>query len=127
MNSQDKFAAKYGLKFGGNLCVEGSSMIKEDIEKHCGFEISGIDKLVNLVGYIENKVAVAEKTDEYGRQITTSLVRGLAVRDGSLYAITDDYVYRLYGPWLAEVITSNPFLNDLWKGIADQIMNKKGS
>lgn len=127
MNSQDKFAAKYGLKFGGNLCLEGFSTLQDDLESKCGFKIDGIDKLVNLVGYIENKESVAKETGDYGRRVTTSLVRGLAVRQGSLYAITDDYVYRLYGPWLGEVITSNPFLNDLWKGIADQIVSKKGN
>ncbi|WBF77885.1 hypothetical protein W70_55 [Escherichia phage W70] len=121
MTAHDKLAAKYGLKFGGNFSLEGISTISEDLENKCGFTIDGTQNLVNLVGYIENTEVEYQKTGFAGRRVTTSLVRGLAVRDGSIYAITDDYVYRLYGPWLGEVITSNPFLNGLWKGIADQI------
>lgn len=117
-----KFAHKYGKKVGGNLCLEGSIAAK-DVLKHKDLpDIDVPEKIVTLTGYIEYNTAKARKTGTDGQTIRTGYVVGLAANDGELYAITTDSVYRLYGPWVAEVITESPFLNALWQDVKKEIL-----
>lgn len=119
-----KFAHKYGKKVGGNLCLEGSIAAK-DLVKHKDLpDIDVPEKVVTLTGYIEYNPAKARKTGKDGATVRTGYVVGLAVNDGELYAITTDSVYRLHGPWVAEVITEDPFLNTLWDDVKKGILTK---
>lgn len=116
------FARKYGKKYGGNLYLEGSMSGNEVLhhEKLPGLVVP--ERIVVLTGYIEYNSAKARKAGVEGRNIRTGYVTSLAVNDGQLYAITVDTVYRLYGKWMAEIITQDPFLNSLWEDVKKGVL-----
>lgn len=117
-----RLAQKYGKKFGGNLCVEGCLAGKEILKHEKLPDIDIPDRIVLLTGYIEYNVAKARKAGKDGTQIRTGYVTSFAINDGQLYAITIDSVYRLHGPWMADVITENPFLKSLWDNVKEQVI-----
>lgn len=119
-----KFARKYGKRYGGNLCLEGSVSGKEifDHEDLQGIEVP--DNLVLLKGYVEYSPAKVKKTGAEGHNVQTSYVTGLAINDKQLYAITADAVYRIHGPWFSQVIKENPHLNSMWEDLKNRVVSK---
>lgn len=117
-----RFAQKYGKKYGGNLSLEGCKSGAQILNHEKLPDIEVPDNIVTLTGYIEFNDAKARKTGKDGAQIRTGYVTSLAIQDRQLYAVTVDSVYRLVGPWTADVITSNPFLNSLWEELKAQVL-----
>lgn len=117
-----RFAHKYGKKYGGNLCLEGCKSGAEVLSHEKLKDIDVPDNIVTLTGYIEFNDAKARRTGEEGAQVRTGYVTSLAINGGQLYAVTVDSVYRLHGPWVADVITENPFLNSLWEELKAQVL-----
>ena len=111
------FARKYGKKYGGNLCVEGSMSGRQLIDHEAFKDVEFPEKLVVLTGYIEFNEAKARKTGKEGSRVRTGYVTGFAVNSGHLYAITVDSFYRVHGPWYPDVITQDPFLKSLWDDV----------
>lgn len=127
-NKAKKFARKYGKKYQGRLCVE-SCNFGEDLVKHEKLkDVSVPEQIVTLNGYMQHSPAMQEKTGKPGHVIRTGYVVGLAIHNGELFAVTSDSVYMLYGPWMAEIIKKQPFLNSLWedvkKGVLAEALNK---
>lgn len=123
-----KFARKYGKKYRGRLCLEACTY-GEDLVKHEKLkDIAVPEQIVTLNGYIQHTPAMQAKTGKEGHVIRTGYVVGFAIHDGELFAITPDSVYLLYGPWMAEIIKKQPFLNSLWedlkKGVVAEALNK---
>ncbi len=117
-----EFARKYGKKYGGNLCLEGSTSGDELIKHEDLPDLKVPEKIVTLNGYIEFNEAKRRKTGKDGTQVRTGYVTGLAVHSGQLYAITVDSVYRIYGPWYPDVIKNDPFLNSLWEDVKKGVL-----
>lgn len=117
-----EFARKYGKKYGGNLCLEGSKSGNQLINHEELPDLQVPEKIVTLTGYIEFNEAKRRKTGKEGTQVRTGYVTGIAVHSGHLYAITVDSVYRIYGPWYADVITNDPFLNSLWEDVKKGVL-----
>lgn len=116
------FARKYGKRVGGNLilegCIAGNQILNhEDLD-----DVEVPDQIVTLSGYIEFNEAKQRKTGKEGTRIRTGYVTGLAINDGQLFAITVDSVYRLHGPWMADVITENPYLKSLWDDVKGAVL-----
>lgn len=119
-----RLAQKYGKRYGGNLCLEGCKSGAQVLNHESLPGIDVPDNIVTLTGYIEFNDAKARKTGKEGAQVRTGYVTSLAINDRQLYAITVDSVYRLYGPWTADVIVSNPFLNSLWEELKAQVLDQ---
>ncbi|MEI9553783.1 hypothetical protein [Enterobacter hormaechei] len=117
-----EFARKYGKKYGGNLCLEGSKSGNQLINHEKLPDLQVPEKIVTLTGYIEFNEAKRRKTGKDGAQVRTGYVTGLAVNGGQLYAITVDSVYRIYGPWYPDVIKNDPFLNSLWEDVKKGVL-----
>ena len=110
------FARMLKKKFGGVLTVEGHILATDTLVHEALAGMKGTENIVQLTGYL-NKGPNSEVC-------TTSYVTGLSVHDGSLYALTNDKVYRLTGPWLFDVIKRSPFLSEIWKNISQQILSR---
>lgn len=130
INKMYQFSRKYGKKFGGVLFVEGSRS-GDNLIPHEALEgkLDIPDNIVTLTGFVEYNEAKRRRTGKDGDRIETGYVVSFAVNDGNLYAITKDSVYRLQGPYLADIVVENPFLKSLWedvkKSVIEQMMKAK--
>lgn len=117
-----KFATKYGKKYRGRLCVEGCTPGDKLLTHEKLKDVSVPEQIVTLSGYMQHTPALQVKTGKEGGVIRTGYVVGLAIKNGELFAITSDSVYMLYGPWMAEVIKGDPFLNSLWEDVKKGVL-----
>lgn len=123
-NKAKKFARKYGKKYRGRLCVEGCNF-GDDLVKHDQLKDIGVpEQIVTLSGYMQHGPEQQAKTGKPGHVVRTGYVVGFAIYDSELFAITPDSVYLLYGPWMADVIKNQPFLNSLWEDLKKGVVAK---
>lgn len=123
-----RFAAKYGKKFGGNLTLEGTISGRPVLDKitnavNLGDSTAELEsKLVYATGYLEYSFGKARKEGRDGITVKTAYVTGFAILDKMLYLITADSVYRITGPYYADVIKSDDILAGMWEDVKKQVL-----
>lgn len=123
-----RFAAKYGKKFGGNLTLEGTISGRPVLDKitnavSLGDSTAELEsKLVYATGYLEYSFGKARKEGRDGITVKTAYVTGFAILDKMLYLITADSVYRITGPYYADVIKSDDILAGMWEDVKKQVL-----
>lgn len=123
-----RFAAKYGKRFGGNLSLEGSLSGRPGLAKitnavNIGDATAELEeKLVYATGYLEYSPGKARKEGREGITVKTAYVTGFAILDKMLYLITADSVYRITGPYYADVIKSDDILAGMWEDLKSKVL-----
>lgn len=117
-----KFAKKYNKRFAGPLSLEG--VVKSDELFSDVPEDLRPKDVVALKGYLEFSKRKADRSGVRGEPIRTGYVVSLAAHEGNLYVITSDAVYLVHGPYAADIIKSDEFLNRLWEDLKKTMIEK---